>query len=186
MKLWIKTRFIGNGTFENPKKPDLARLEDRSHYSALALNENECLVRVSCKPEDAELLKNLTILNDDDALEIIKSVNPNAELEDLDVRDIEVDEIAKQLGIDPKARADVQVPKGKKVLQDQENHLMALICEKVGMMKQDWDAEAQNSGRWSRGRDIEIDLKRGWADAHEFVLSKIRSKLNNCKEPEGR
>jgi len=180
MKLWIKTGFVGEGTFENPKKPYLAGLEDRLHFTTLALNENECLVRVSCKPDEVEALKNLMILNDDEALEIIKSVNPNAELEDLDVRDCEIDEVAKQLGIDPKARADVQVPEvGKHILQDQENHLMALICERVGITKQDWDMEAQKSNRWIRGKDIEIDIKSGRSDAHEFVLSRIRSKIKN-------
>ena len=48
MKLWIKTKIVGKGTEDDPKRP---YLPVNLLYSALYLGD-ECLVRVSGKPEE--------------------------------------------------------------------------------------------------------------------------------------
>jgi len=102
----------------------------------------------------------------------------NSDLENLDVADPEIDEIAKSLSLDPQIRADIQIPtRGKQVLQDQENYLMAHICEKIGLGKDYWDAEAKKTSKWTKGIEIESDIKEGKTEAHEFVLSRIREKF---------
>lgn len=97
--------------------------------------------------------------------------------EGCDCADPEVDAIAKANGLDPHSRADIQMPShGKQVLQDQENYLMSQISEKKGMSRSMWDSEAVKSGKYSKGIDIEKDVIDGKGAAHEFILSRLRTK----------
>ena len=119
----------------------------------------------------------ITEQTDEQAKTIIQSKHPDSNLENLDIADFEIDEIAKLLGLDPHLRADIQVPtRGKTVLQDQENYLMAQISTKKGKSKQFWDDEASKSGKWAKGIDVEKDVIDGKGAAHEFILSRLRAK----------
>jgi len=182
MKIWIKTKMVGTGTEEEPRRPYTA--DQSVMYSSMDLGD-EALSRISGTPEQIELIKTdpeITVLTDDEAKTIIKSRYPDSDLENLDVADVEIDEIAKSLGLDPKLRADIVIPtRGKQVLQDQENYLMSHICEKIGLTRGYWDREVKESGKWQYGKQIEDDIKNGRIDAHEFVLSRIREKLKKLK-----
>jgi len=178
MKVWIKTKFIAGE--KGGREPHLAGL--KLSYSLIDLGD-VCLCRVAGTPDQISTIladAKITQLTDEEARKIIKSKHPNSDLENLDVADPEIDEIAKSLGIDPKIRADIREPtRGKQVLQDQENYLMACICEKVGLGKDYWDAEAKKTTEWTTGIEIEHDIKDGKVEAHEFVLSRIREKAND-------
>ena len=178
MKAWIKTKIIGEGTEDNPRRPYLAG--QRVTSSMIEIDGGACLCRVAGTPEQINIIledTEITQLTDEAARQIIKSKYPNSDLENLDIADSEIDEIAKSLGLDPKIRGDIQIPtRGKQVLQDQENYLMAHISEKLGLTKDFWDTEAKKS-KWEKGIKIEHGIKEGKTEAHEFVLSRIREKL---------
>ena len=178
MKAWIKTKIIGEGTEDDPKRPYLAN--QRVTVSMMETDREACLCRVAGTLEQINTIledTEITQLTDEEARQIIKSKYPNSDLENLDIADPEIDEIAKSLGLDPKIRGDIQIPtRGKQVLQDQENYLMAHISEKLGLTKDFWDTEAKKS-KWTKGIEIEHDIKEGKTEAHEFVLSRIREKL---------
>ena len=75
------------------------------------------------------------MLKDEEARAIIKSKNPNADLEDVDVVDIELEELARSEGLDPhEIKRDILVPtRGKRVLQCQEAHLLRVLAKKKGI-----------------------------------------------------
>ena len=165
MKVWVKTKLeekLNEITGEITRVPYLAGQGVR--YSIIELGKNECLCRVAGAPAQINSIiadTDITQLTDEEAREIIKNKYPNSDLENLDIPDPEIDGIAKALGIDPKIRADIQVPtRGKQVLQDQENYLMAHICEKIGLTRDYWDVEAPKSD-YQKGIDIERDIKEG-------------------------
>jgi len=178
MKVWIKTKIIGQGTDGDPKRPYLAG--QRVTASMIEIGTGACLCRIAGTPEQINTIledTEITQLTDEEARQIIKSKYPNSDLENLDIADPEINEIAKLLGLDPEIRGDIQIPtRGKQVLQDQENYLMAHISEKLGLTKDFWDTEAKKS-KWEKGIEIEHDIKEGKIEAHEFVLSRIREKL---------
>jgi len=178
MKVWIKTKIIGQGTDGDPKRPYLAG--QRVTASMIGIDMGACLCRIAGTPEQINTIledTEITQLTDEEARQIIKSKYPNSDLENLDIADPEINEIAKLLGLDPEIRGDIQIPtRGKQVLQDQENYLMAHISEKLGLTKDFWDTEAKKS-KWEKGIEIEHDIKEGKIEAHEFVLSRIREKL---------
>ena len=179
MKAWIKTKIIGSGTSEeDPRRPYLAN--QKLSASMVELKNNECLCRVAGTPEQISAIiadPDITQLTDEEARKIIKSKYPNSDLENVDVADPEIDKIAEAQGIDPKIRADVVISsRGRQVLQDQENYLMAHICEKILLTRDYWDTEAAKT-KWEKGIDIEHDIKDGYAEAHEFVLERIRKKI---------
>jgi len=179
VKAWIKTKIIGTGTEEDPRRPYLAN--QSGAVSMMEIDSNTCICRVAGTPDQINVIladPEVTQLTDKEAREIIKSKYTNSDLENLDVADPEIDEIAKSLSLDPQIRADIQIPtRGKQVLQDQENYLMAHICEKIGLGKDYWDAEAKKTSKWTKGIEIESDIKEGKTEAHEFVLSRIREKF---------
>jgi len=106
---------------------------------------------------------------------LLDDIGNFVDLENIDIADPEVDEIAKTHGLDPKLRADIQIPlRGKQVLPGQENHMLALIATKKGKSKAHWDDEAAASGKWAKGIDIENDILDGTGAAHEFMLSRLR------------
>jgi len=183
MKAWIKTKIIGTGTEEDPRRPYTAN--QLVSCSMMDLGDGMCLARVAGMPDEIKAITQdaeIIVLTDDEARAIIKSKYPESDLENLDVADIEVDEIAKSLGLNPKLRADIAVPtRGKQVLQDQENYLMSHICERIGLTRDYWDNEAKKSGKWQYGKQIEDDIKNGRIEAHEFVLMRIREKLKMAK-----
>jgi len=178
MKVWIKTKIIGQGIEDDPKRPYLAG--QRVTASMIEIDTGACLCRIAGTPEQINTIledTEITQLTDEEARQIIKSKYPNSDLENLDIADPEIDEIAKSLGLNPKIRGDIQIPtRGKQVLQDQENYLMAQISEKLGLTKDFWDTEAKKS-KWTKGIEIEHDIKDGKIEAHEFVLSRIRKKF---------
>jgi len=179
MKAWIKTKIIGTGSAEDPKRPYVAG--QNVDASMMEIDANTCLARVAGTPDQISAITgdtDITQLTDEEARKIIKQKYPNSDLENVDVADPEIDEIAKAQGIDPKIRADIVVPtRGKMVLQDQENYLMAHICEKIGLTRDYWDAEAAKTTKWEKGIDIEHSIKDGHVEAHEFVLERIRKKI---------
>jgi len=159
MKLWIKTKIVGKGTEDNPRRP---YLPVNLPYSMLDLGD-ECLVRVSGKPEDIKKLlndPNITVLKDEEARAIIKSKNPNADLEDVDVVDIELEELARSEGLDPhEIKRDIQVStRGRRVLQCQEAHLLRVLAKKKGI-----DIS-----------DIEEHIELGSKHAHNRALARLR------------
>jgi len=179
MKAWIKTKIIGTGTEEDPKRPYVAG--QTVYVSMTEIDANTCLARVSGTPDQISTITadtEITQLTDEEARKIIKSKYPDSDVENLDVADPEIDEIAKAQGIDPKIRADIVVPSvGRQVLQDQENYLMAHICEKIGLTRPWWDTEAAKTTKWEKGIDIEHSIKDGEVEGHEFVLERIRKKI---------
>jgi len=178
MKAWIRTKIIGKETTNEPKRPYLAN--QNVVASMIEIDGSTCLCRIAGTPEQINTIledTEITQLTDEEARQIIKSKYPNSDLENLDIADPEIDEIAKSLRLEPKIRGDIQIPtRGKQVLQDQENYLMAHISEKLGLTKDFWDTEAKKS-KWEKGIEIEYDIKEGKIEAHEFVLSRIREKL---------
>ena len=179
MKTWIKTNAYNAGTVEEPNfLPDLGGLEYTSPYSLVKINfPSEVLVRIAGEMTDINTLKDQ--ITDEEAYTLIKSNHPDAGLENCDVVDPEIDEIAKSLGLDPHLRADIKIPsRGKQVLQDQEKYLMTHISEKKGKSKQFWDNEANKSGKYKKGIDIQNDVLDGKGAAHEFILSRLRAKVD--------
>jgi hypothetical protein len=100
----------------------------------------------------------------------------NWSCESCDCADPEIDTIAKSLGLDPhQIRSTIQMPsRGKQVLQDQENYLLAQISTKKGKSNQFWDDEAVKSGKYPKGIDIDNAILDGKGAAQEFVLSRLR------------
>ena len=137
MKVWIKTKVVGSGTQEDPKRPYLS---EGLAVSAVYLEDGSCLARVAGMPEQINRLladEHVSKLTDDEARKIIKSKYPDSDLENVDVADPEVDEIAKSLGLSPEIRADVVVPSvGRRVLQDQERYILSLISAKLGLTEE--------------------------------------------------
>jgi len=185
MKLWIKTKFVGKGTENDPRRP---YLPVNLPYSMLDLGD-ECLVRVSGKLEETKKLiedPDITVLKDEEAREIIRSRNPNADLENVDIIDVEIDEIAKENGLNPhEIRRDIQIPTvGKQLLQDQEKHLMTVVSKKLGFSRAYWDKVASVHYN-KKGIDIDRDIRAGYNYAHTFVLDRIRARhiaLKRMKE----
>ena len=176
MKKFIQTNIIGTGTDDDPKHPYLA--DQDIPASMLELPDNTCLCRIAGTPAQITTIladDAITEQTDEQATTIIQSKHPGSSLENLDIADPEIDEIAKSLGLDPHLRADIQIPtRGKQILQDQENYLMAHINTKKGISKQFWDGEAAKSSKYSKGIDIESDVIDGKGAAHEFILSRLR------------
>jgi len=176
MKSWILTKITGTGTDEDPIRPYLA--DQNTTSSMMELPDGKYLCRVAGTPSQIDTIlsdPDITELTDEQAKNLIQSKHPDSDLENLDVADPEIDEIAKTIGLDPHLRADIKTPsQGKQVLQDQENYLMAHISTKKGRSKQFWDDEAAKSGVYHKGIDIEKAVLDGKAEAHEFVLSRLR------------
>jgi len=176
VKVWIKTILEEKkDTGEVTRVPYLANQAVR--YSITELENNECLCRVAGTPEQISAIladSQITQLTDEEARKIIKSKHPNSDLESVDVADPEIDEIAKSIGIEPQARADIQIPTvGKQLLQDQEKHLLSLISERLGLTRDQWDTYAKEKfGKW--GIDIDREIREGKNEAHENVLNIIR------------
>jgi hypothetical protein len=182
MKIIIKTIMIGTGTGDNPRRAYTAN--QNVSVSIMELKNNTCLCRVAGTPAQINVIKTdaaITVLSDDDAKVLIKGKYPDSDLENLDIADPEIDTIAKDVGLDPKIRADIQIPtRGRQVLQDQENYLMGLTCEKMKLTKAWWDKEVKN-GKWATGKELEDNIKDGKSEAHEFVLSRMRTKFKGLK-----
>jgi hypothetical protein len=180
MKVLIK---IGKDKIEERKDGTYVAGEKVS-FSRLDMDEANCLLRIAGTPVQIATIKavtGITVLSDDEARAIIKSKYPNSDLESLDVADPEVDEIAQSQGLKTSIRSDIQVPtRGNQVLQDQENYLMGLTCEKMKLTKAWWDKEVKN-GKWATGKELEDDIKDGKSEAHEFTLSRMRTKFKGMK-----
>jgi len=164
MKLWIKTKFEIKEIDGIPHRVP-AGVPETLPYSIFEIDDNTCLVRVSGKPEEIKKLlsdPNITVLTDEEARAIIKSKNPNADLEDVDVVDIELEELARSEGLDPhEIKRDVLVPtKGRRVLQCQEAHLLRVLAKKKGI-----DIS-----------DIEEHIELGSKHAHNRALARLRGK----------
>ena len=180
MKAFIQTKIIGTGTGDDPRRPYLA--DQPVSASMLELPDNNCLCRVAGTPTQITTIladDAITEQTDEQATTIIQSKHPDSNLENIDIADPEIDEIAKSLGLDPHLRADIKIAsRGKTVLQDQENYLMAHISEKKGITRPLWDGEAAKSGEYLKGIDIQNDILDGKSAAHEFVLSRLRAKVD--------
>jgi len=159
MKLWVKTKMIGEGTDVDSRRPCLPV---DLPYSMLDLGD-ECLVRVTGKPEDLKKLIEdaaVKLLKDEEARKIIRTKHPNSDLEDLDIADVELEELAKAERLDPCGiKRDVQVPtRGRRVLQCQEMHLLRILAKKKGV-----DLS-----------DLEEDIELGSKHAFNRALARLR------------
>ena len=176
MKALIQTKIIGTGTELDPRRPYIA--DQDAPASMIEISDNKCLCRIAGTPAQITTIladTAITELTDEQAETIIQSKHPNSALENLDIADPEIDAIAKSFGLDPRSRADMQLPtRGKQILQDQENYLMAQISTKKGKSKQYWDNEASKSGKYEKGIDIQNAVIGGKEAAHEFILSRLR------------
>ena len=182
MKTWIITNTIIKESVEYDIEPHIVPYISNQNVpvSMMELENNKCLCRVAGTPSQITTIiadTAITEQTDEQATTIIQSKYPDSSLENLDIADPEIDEIAKSLGLDPHIRADIQIPtRGKMVLQDQENCMMADISEKKGISRSMWDEEAGKSGKYPKGVDIEKAIKDGKGAAHEFILSRLRVK----------
>ena len=176
MKVLIRTKIIGTGTDDDARRPYLA--DHNVSASRMELASNECLCRVAGTPAQvAAILADAAITEqtDEQVETTIHAKHPDSSLENLDIADPEIDELAKTHGLDPHSRADIQTPsRGKQLLQDQENYLLTMISAKKGKSKKFWDDEAGKSGKWAKGIDSENGVLDGKGAAHEFVLSRLR------------
>jgi len=176
MKVFIRTEIIGKGSFEDPIRIYLAN--QYAPASMMELPNGKCLCRVSGTPAQiATILADTTIIEqtDEQAKTTIQSKHPDSNLENIDIADPEIDDIAITLGLDPKLRADIQIQsRGKQLLQDQENYLLAMISTKKGKSKTFWDGETRKSGKYPKGIDLENAIIDGHGSAQEFVLSRLR------------
>jgi len=156
MKIWTETNIIGTGSGLDMKRPDLP---SGVRYSMLDRGDGTCLCRVAGPPEVIGGIRRR--LSDGEAEAILKSFNPEFELEDLDVPDPELDDELGTLGEDPdEVRRQVQTPtKGKHVLQDQELAVMRRIAQNRGIAISELD---------------EDEIKEGKTEAHERVLNRLR------------
>lgn len=157
MKAWVKTKIIGSGNVRDPRRPDLKGLN--LTYSMVDLG-TEALCRVSGKSLDITkllLYSDVRELTDDEALTLIKSVNPNADLRNVDIYDDELDEIAKTLGINP---IEVRKSVGSH-FHEQEFALIKKIAEKLKV-----DVS-----------DVESDFKRGKNTAVKEIHRRIKRML---------
>lgn len=173
MKTWIITKIIGIAD----SKTGYVANQDVS-ISRINMSDTTCLCRVAGTPAQiGTILEDVAIteLTDEQARTTIHTEHPDSDLENLDIADPEIDEIAKAQGLDPHLRADIQIPsRGNQLLQNQENRVIAEISTKKGKSKQFWDDEAGKSGKWTKGIDIENGILDGEGAAHEFVLSRLR------------
>ena len=179
MKTWAKTKIIEVVSTEDGSICKNAYLVDQNVVSSMIeLSDTECLCRVAGTPAQiATILTDAAITEqtDEQAETTLQSKHPDSSLENLDIADPEIDAIAKSLELDPHSRADIQTAsRGKQLLQDQENYLLAMISTKKGKSKQFWDNAAGKSGKYPKGIDIENDVLDGKGSAHEFVLSRLR------------
>jgi len=161
MKLWIKTKIVGSGTAEDPRRAYIPT--DNINCVMMEIDDNTCLCRIAGHPDEIKTIlsdPNITVVTDAEALDIIKSKNKYFELEDLDVTDPELEELARSEGLDPhEIKRDVQVPtRGKRVLQCQEAHLLRVLAKKKGI-----DIS-----------DIEEHIELGSKHAHNRALARLR------------
>jgi len=180
MKVWIITNYETRVTDEGIKRmPKI--WWDGYRCTHTDIGADRCLCRVAGTPAQIDTMlvsADITQLTDEEARKIIKSKYPNSDLENLDVADPEIDEIAKAHGIDPKIRADILIPSriGKPLLQEQEHYLLKVISEKVGLTRPDWDTIFK--AKYNKlGIEIEEGMLKGRGEDHERILSEIRAKV---------
>jgi len=165
MKSWIETDFktVTEGD-ETYRAPDLAGYETDSdiNYSIMDKGDGTCLCRVAGPPAKVREIEQATVPNprtDDQARNSIQEHRPNSDLENLDVRDPEIDAMLEAEGEDPAdVRSDVQVPTvGEQVFQDQELRAMEVVAQERGVDIPDKDR-----------------IKRGFGSAHENAMGRLR------------
>lgn len=176
MKLFISTKMLGTGAEGDYLRPFLA--DQDVSASMMTLDDGMCVCRVAGDPSAIAIVAphpDIDVLDDSAALSVMRGKYHECDLENVDIPDPEIDEIAKANGLDPHLRADIKTPsRGNQVLQDQENYLMAMISTKKGKSKQFWDDEAGKSGKYPKGIDIENAIIDGNNEVHEFVMSRLR------------
>jgi len=162
VKSWIETDLV-----ENPQGelvPDLAGHEGDPDvfYSVMDEGDGTCLCRVAGPQAKVEVIEGATAPNpqtDNQARNLIQKHHPDSDLENVDVRDPELDSMLEAEGEDPTdIRRDVQAPTaGNQVLQDQELHAMEVVAQKRGVDIPDKDK-----------------IKRGFKSAHENAMDRLR------------
>lgn len=180
MKSWIKTKIIENGAGKDAEKKPYLSGQDVA-FSIIDLGNATCLARIAGTSNQIDKIVSdieIECVTDDEAELIIKNQSSNSTLENLDILDSEIDELAKVVGLDPELRSDILIPtRGKQVLQDQESYLMIHICQKLDLSQDYWDSEVKKISTkktWQNGAELNKSLKDGSQNAHEFVLSRIR------------
>jgi len=171
MKAWVKTKLEKKVsiTGETIRVPYLANQPVR--YSVMELGNDECLCRVSGTPEQINTIaadSSVLLLTDKEAKELIKSRNPNSDLENIDVPDAELEELAKVEELNPhEIKRDVQIPtRGRQVLQCQEMHLLRILATKRGV-----DLS-----------DLEEDIELGSKHAFNRALARLRGRRTGLRE----
>jgi len=163
LKVWIITTIEGDGSEEKPYRPNLWGLN--LPYSWIKINDTTALARVSGKPDDIKTLigtEGVKVLKDSEALDLIRKIYPNADLESFNVYDPELDDIAKRWGYDPtELRKAVQIPiDGRSVLTSQERNVIACLAVKLGV----------------KVGDLEEDVDKGSKHAYNRALARLRGK----------
>jgi len=161
MKSWIDTDIIGTGTEEDPRRPDLGGYEGSSKIALSMLDKGDgtCLCRVAGPQAKVQAIVNAKgELTDDEADSTIKSINPNAGLHNVDVRDSEVDMLAEAAGLDPHHE---RIKNGKygRPLWEQEPQIIESVANAMGVPVSDKELD---------------NIRHGRCDAHESALSKLR------------
>jgi len=156
MKIWTETNITGTGSGADMRRPNLP---PGIRYSMLDKGDGTCLCRVAGSPNIIRRIRRR--LSDNEAEAILKSLNPEFNLGDLDVPDPELDNILRTLGEDPdEIRRQVKAPiKGKHVLQDQELAIIRRIAQHRGI---------------TIGKRDEDGIKEGKTEAHERILGRLR------------
>jgi len=165
MKSWIRTscyQTTQNGQTVN--LPDLGGYETDSEirYSLAKISfPDDVLCRVAGPQAKVQAIVNAKgEQTDDQADSTIKGINPNAGLHNVDVRDPEVDELAKAAGLDPHHERTKNGKYGRP-LWEQEPQIIESVARAMGVSISDKELDG---------------IRHGRCDAHENVSSKLRRK----------
>jgi len=163
MKAWVETSYktIYDKNFgEEARYPDLGGAElGGVEWSAMDKGDGSCICRVVGSPDKVRaVVAAKGEQTDDQADSVIKGINPNAGLHNVDVRDSEVDTLAKAAGLDPHHE---RIKNGKygRPLHEQEPQIIESVANAMGVSVSDKELN---------------DISHGRCDAHESALSKLR------------
>ena len=178
MKKIIKTKIIDLNGEEN-KKTIYLPVHDIS-YSVIDLGMDNALVRMAGKREVIEKIikdKEIKVLTDEEGLIELRRIYSFASLENLNIKDDEVDDIATMIEINPQIRADITITELERpVLEEQEIYLLQHICERMKISKKYWNEKSKLSGKWKDGQELEDEIRNGKCEAHNFILEHIRAR----------
>jgi len=165
MKGWVRTScYQTTRDSQTINLPDLGGYETDSEirYSLAKIDfPTDVLCRVAGPPAKIKAIEQATVPNpqtDDQAGSIIASINPNSGLHNVDIRDPEVDSLAKAAGLDPHHERTKNGLYGRP-LWEQKPQIIESVAKAMGVSIPDKELD---------------DIRHGRCDAHENALSKLR------------